>query len=205
MSAAVNVQEFIDSRRLGAFQLRVVALCAFIVLIDGFDTQAIGFVAPAIVESWHIRRADLGPVFAASLTGLMIGALVFSASAAAQTAAVLFAYYPDAEDDQFQAEILTVLTDLAVRDEASAQVLAGAVKDPNALRRRAVALPPSTGPRRCGCSWSRCFHRPTTGGRTAIVSTSWKSLPRCVPLFCAFRAATIWKATASRRVSTGRR
>jgi len=44
MSAAriVNVQEFIDERGFGRFQLQVVALCALIVLIDGFDTQAIG-------------------------------------------------------------------------------------------------------------------------------------------------------------------
>ncbi|MFL5363504.1 MAG: MFS transporter [Myxococcales bacterium] len=77
MSAAVNVQQFIDSRPFGGFQLRVVALCALVVLIDGFDTQAIGYVAPAIIKSWHVRRADLGPVFAAGLTGLMIGALAF--------------------------------------------------------------------------------------------------------------------------------
>ncbi|MFL5415437.1 MAG: MFS transporter, partial [Myxococcales bacterium] len=73
----MNVQQFIDSRPFGGFQLRVVALCALVVLIDGFDTQAIGYVAPAIIKSWHVRRADLGPVFAAGLTGLMIGALAF--------------------------------------------------------------------------------------------------------------------------------
>jgi len=73
----VNVQEFIDQRPLGRFQLQVVALCALIVLIDGFDTQAIGYVAPAIVKSWHVQRQDLGPVFAAGLTGLMLGALAF--------------------------------------------------------------------------------------------------------------------------------
>jgi AAHS family 4-hydroxybenzoate transporter-like MFS transporter len=76
-TASVNVQEFIDQRGLGSFQIQVVALCALIVLIDGFDTQAIGYVAPAIVKSWHVQRQDLAPVFAASLTGLMIGALAF--------------------------------------------------------------------------------------------------------------------------------
>src|SRR3954466_12209537 len=77
MSAAVNVQQFIDSRPFGGFQLRVVALCALVVLIDGFDTQAIRHAAPAIIKSWHLRRADPAPAFAAGLTGLMIGALAF--------------------------------------------------------------------------------------------------------------------------------
>ena len=75
--ATVNVQELIDGRKLGGFQVMVVALCALIVLIDGFDTQAIGYVAPAIVRGWRIDRAALAPVFAAGLFGLMVGALAF--------------------------------------------------------------------------------------------------------------------------------
>jgi AAHS family 4-hydroxybenzoate transporter-like MFS transporter len=76
-AAVVNVQEFIDGRRFGRFQLQVVVLCALIVLIDGFDTQAIAYVAPAIVKSWDVQRQDLGSVFAAGTTGLMLGALAF--------------------------------------------------------------------------------------------------------------------------------
>ena len=71
--ATVNVQELIDSRKLSGFQILVTALCALIVLIDGFDTQAIGYVAPAIVRSWHVDRAELTPVFSAGLFGLMLG------------------------------------------------------------------------------------------------------------------------------------
>src|SRR5258706_7267735 len=75
--ATVNVQEFIDRRKLSRFQLRVFALCALIVLVDGFDTQAIGYVAPAIVRSWHVNRAALTPVFSAELLRLMLRALAF--------------------------------------------------------------------------------------------------------------------------------
>jgi MFS transporter, AAHS family, 4-hydroxybenzoate transporter len=77
MMATVNVQELIDSRKLSWFQVLVTALCALIVFIDGFDTQAIGYVAPAIVRSWHVNRAALTPVFSAGLFGLMLGALAF--------------------------------------------------------------------------------------------------------------------------------
>jgi MFS transporter, AAHS family, 4-hydroxybenzoate transporter len=77
MMATVDVQELIDSRRLSMFQLLVVSLCALIVFMDGFDTQAIGYVAPAVVRAWHVDRAALTPVFSAGLFGLMLGALAF--------------------------------------------------------------------------------------------------------------------------------
>ena len=45
--------------------------------LDGFDTQAIGYVAPALAKEWGLTKAALGPVFSAGLFGLMIGALLF--------------------------------------------------------------------------------------------------------------------------------
>jgi AAHS family 4-hydroxybenzoate transporter-like MFS transporter len=54
-----------------------VALCAMVTFTDGFDTQAIGYVAPDIVRAFAVDRAELAPVFAAGLFGLMIGALLF--------------------------------------------------------------------------------------------------------------------------------
>ena len=45
--------------------------------LDGFDTQAIGYVAPALAREWGLSKAALGPVFSAGLFGLMIGALLF--------------------------------------------------------------------------------------------------------------------------------
>ena len=53
-------------------------MCAAVLFLDGFDTQAIGYVAPALAKEWGLTtRAALGPVFSAGLFGLMIGALVF--------------------------------------------------------------------------------------------------------------------------------
>jgi MFS transporter, AAHS family, 4-hydroxybenzoate transporter len=77
MTTTVDVQAFIDERPFGRFQLRVVALCALCMLLDGFDAQAIGYVAPSIIEAFHVGRASLSPVFAAGLLGLMLGALGF--------------------------------------------------------------------------------------------------------------------------------
>lgn len=75
--AAVDVADFIDSQPVGGFQVRLLLTCAAVLFLDGFDTQAIGYVAPAIAREWGLTKAALGPVFSAGLVGLMIGALLF--------------------------------------------------------------------------------------------------------------------------------
>jgi AAHS family 4-hydroxybenzoate transporter-like MFS transporter len=76
-STVIDVPEFIDRQPVDAFQIRVLLICAAVLFIDGFDTQAIGYVAPAVAQEWKLARGALGPVFSAGLFGLMIGALVF--------------------------------------------------------------------------------------------------------------------------------
>ncbi|MET0970117.1 MAG: MFS transporter [Tardiphaga sp.] len=73
----VDVAQFIDDQPVGRFQIRLLLLCAAVLFIDGFDTQAIGYVAPDIAREWSLGRGALGPVFSAGLFGLMIGALIF--------------------------------------------------------------------------------------------------------------------------------
>src|SRR5206468_12973617 len=58
-----------------------ICLCAFVVGLDGFDAQALGFVAPALAKDLHLAPGALGPVFGASLFGVMIGSLLFGAIA----------------------------------------------------------------------------------------------------------------------------
>jgi MFS transporter, AAHS family, 4-hydroxybenzoate transporter len=72
----VDVTEAIDAAPLGRFQIAVFALCAAIAAIDGFDTQAIAFVAPAIIEQWKVSPAVFGAVFGVGLAGLAVGAFV---------------------------------------------------------------------------------------------------------------------------------
>jgi AAHS family 4-hydroxybenzoate transporter-like MFS transporter len=73
----VDVVEFIDQQPVGGFQLKLLLTCAAVLFLDGFDTQAIGFVAPSLAKEWDLTKAALGPVFSAGLFGLMIGALIF--------------------------------------------------------------------------------------------------------------------------------
>lgn len=76
MRATADLDEVIDSAGFGVFQIGIVALCALVAMIDGFDTQVIGMVAPAIAADWRIQPALFGPVFSSGLFGGMIGALL---------------------------------------------------------------------------------------------------------------------------------
>lgn len=73
----LDVQDVIDSSPVSGFQKRVIALCFMIVAIDGFDTAAVGFIAPALRAAWGVTPAQLAPLFGAGLFGLMAGAFIF--------------------------------------------------------------------------------------------------------------------------------
>lgn len=69
-----DLDTVIDSAKLGGFQICVILMCALVAMVDGFDTQVIGLVAPAIAADWQVEAARFGPVFGAGLLGGMIGA-----------------------------------------------------------------------------------------------------------------------------------
>src|SRR6185295_6431023 len=57
------------------FQWTIFGLCFLIVLADGFDTAAIGFIAPSLLKEWGIDKPALKGVLSAALFGLAAGAL----------------------------------------------------------------------------------------------------------------------------------
>jgi MFS transporter, AAHS family, 4-hydroxybenzoate transporter len=75
-ATVLDIREFIDERPVGRFQLWVAIMCASIVFVDGFDAQAMGYVAPALTAALHISRRVFGSAIASGLFGMMIGALV---------------------------------------------------------------------------------------------------------------------------------
>lgn len=77
-AAAIDLPAFIDAQPVGRYQIRLLLICASVLFMDGFDTQAIGYVAPEIARELGLGRGALGPVFSAGLLGLMVGALVFA-------------------------------------------------------------------------------------------------------------------------------
>jgi AAHS family 4-hydroxybenzoate transporter-like MFS transporter len=75
-TAALDIRRFIDNRPVSRYQLLVAVMCGLIVFVDGFDAQAMGFVAPALTEAMKISRGVLGSVISSGLVGMMVGALV---------------------------------------------------------------------------------------------------------------------------------
>ncbi|OLL30615.1 4-hydroxybenzoate transporter [Burkholderia sp. SRS-W-2-2016] len=75
---SVDIRELIDANPLSRFQVGILVLVGMAVVIDGFDVQAMGFVAPAIIHEWGISKAELGKVFGAGLFGMLIGSLALS-------------------------------------------------------------------------------------------------------------------------------
>src|SRR5947209_18498656 len=77
MATDVDITRLIDQQKISRFQILVAVLCAAVVFMDGFDAQAIGYVAPSLSAAWRLPKGALGPVFGAGLFGLMLGALIF--------------------------------------------------------------------------------------------------------------------------------
>lgn len=73
---SVDVQDFIDSRPVSRFQWMILGLCFLVTAIDGLDTAAVGFIAPALRDEWGLTSSQLNPVLGASLLGLMLGAFI---------------------------------------------------------------------------------------------------------------------------------
>jgi len=73
----VSVGSIIDNAALSRLQIITFILCGIIAILDGFDTQAIAFVAPVIARQWGLQSSSFGPVFGAGLLGLTVGALIF--------------------------------------------------------------------------------------------------------------------------------
>jgi MFS transporter, AAHS family, 4-hydroxybenzoate transporter len=74
----INVTSVIDESRIGTFQAGVYLLCFACLLMDGFDVQSLGYVAPALSAELHITRVQLGPVLSAAPLGVLIGSILCS-------------------------------------------------------------------------------------------------------------------------------
>lgn len=60
--------------------MRVSILTVLAMVFDGFDIQAIAFAAPALLPEFGIARPQLGPILAAGLIGMALGAFAFGAA-----------------------------------------------------------------------------------------------------------------------------
>jgi len=64
----VDVAELIERARFGSLQLLILALCARIALLDGFDTQATAYVA----SGWNAQSVVLIAAIPALLAAMAV-------------------------------------------------------------------------------------------------------------------------------------
>jgi MFS family permease len=78
----VDVQTFLNEHLFSRFQWMIFGLCFWVVLLDGFDTAAIGYIAPSLITEWGPERPALAPVLSAALFGLRAGAVTAASRSA---------------------------------------------------------------------------------------------------------------------------
>jgi AAHS family 4-hydroxybenzoate transporter-like MFS transporter len=74
----VRIADVIDNAKVGRLQIGLFVLCAMCLILDGFDVQVVGYVAPTIFQEWGVPRSALGNVLASGNFGVLIGSLVFT-------------------------------------------------------------------------------------------------------------------------------
>ena len=77
----------LENQRIGALQIRVVALCTAIQMCDGYDIGAIGWAVPPLTHAWNMPGPAFTFAFALSNVGILVGALVAGPSATGSGAA----------------------------------------------------------------------------------------------------------------------
>jgi MFS transporter, AAHS family, 4-hydroxybenzoate transporter len=75
--AAVDVSAVIDESPISRFQYLTFFIAMLVIMCDGFDTQAVAYVAPSLAAEWKLAPGSFGPVFSAVLLGAMLGAFLF--------------------------------------------------------------------------------------------------------------------------------
>jgi len=74
----VDIADILDRSNVSTFQIGIFILCGLCLIMDGFDVQALGPVAPAIIRDWHVSAGEMGLAISAALVGILVGSILFS-------------------------------------------------------------------------------------------------------------------------------
>lgn len=66
----------LEARATTAFRIRTILLCFVAVVMDGYDTAAVGFASPSMAAEWNISPAAFTPAFVGTSIGAVIGFLL---------------------------------------------------------------------------------------------------------------------------------
>ena len=73
--ATPNGSNPLDAAPLGNRQRIILALTVLIAALDGFDTMAMAFVAPAVGKDWQLGKGVIGLLLSSGLVGMAVGSI----------------------------------------------------------------------------------------------------------------------------------
>lgn len=76
MSRIFFVNEPITRGETGRLQYRVITLCALVLVFDGYDVGAIGYVLPALARAWAKSPSDLTLAIVLGGIGMLAGSMI---------------------------------------------------------------------------------------------------------------------------------
>ncbi len=77
MGEVIQVERLVDEQQFGWFNLNLLLWSFLAMFADGYDIGAISYAAPSLARQWHVAAGAFGPVFAASLVGILFGSPFF--------------------------------------------------------------------------------------------------------------------------------
>lgn len=72
----MNLANQIDQHPMSRYQIRAIAVCMLINMLDGFDVLVVAFTAASIAADWDLSATAIGYLLSAGLVGMTIGSLV---------------------------------------------------------------------------------------------------------------------------------
>lgn len=76
VSESVNLAALIDGGRLTPYHALVVIIASVSIILDGFDSQLMGYAIPTLMKEWGIVREAFVPAVTASFIGMVVGGII---------------------------------------------------------------------------------------------------------------------------------
>jgi AAHS family 4-hydroxybenzoate transporter-like MFS transporter len=70
------IDNAISNGQMGQVQYRVIALCALLLVFDGYDIGTIGYALPALSRAWGLNPSDLTLAIVFSGVGMLVGSMI---------------------------------------------------------------------------------------------------------------------------------
>src|SRR3569833_303048 len=75
MVGGVDIDEVLDTASLRAIHWRTLAVCTVAMMIDGYDLYIVGWILPALSDSFHVSRVALTPVLLIQQAAVLLSAV----------------------------------------------------------------------------------------------------------------------------------